>query len=141
MGYSSSLNVINFILNRTYSQGALYDLSGNLLLKGTIDELLVNPSETIEDFVYVVLTDPVTIPYAMKRIRVKYPNAVSLTYDNILKQIEKKVIVKSIEFDYKNYEEQFNEFYNNVTESSLNEKQIEIMNNIIKKAVNSNETN
>lgn len=111
------------------------------VLKGTIDELLVNPSETIEDFVYVVLTDPVTIPYAMKRIRVKYPNAVSLTYDNILKQIEKKVIVKSIEFDYKNYEEQFNEFYNNVTESSLNEKQIEIMNNIIKKAVNSNETN
>lgn len=31
-------NVINFILNRVYCQGALYDLNGNLLLKGTIDE-------------------------------------------------------------------------------------------------------
>ena len=35
----------------------------------------------------------------------------------------------------------FIEFYNNVTESSLNDKQKEIMNNIVKKAVNINETN
>ncbi len=111
------------------------------VLKGTIEELLVNPSEIINDFVYVVLTNPSIVPYAMKRIRVKYPNAISLTYDNILKEIENKVIVKSIEFDYKNYEEQFIEFYNNVTESSLNDKQKEIMNNIVKKAVNINETN
>ena len=111
------------------------------VLKGTIEELLANPSEIISDFVYVVLTNPSIVPYAMKRIRVKYPNAISLTYDNILKEIENKVIVKSLEFDYKNYEEQFIEFYNNVTESSLNDKQKEIMNNIVKKAVNINETN
>ncbi|GAA0084858.1 HAMP domain-containing sensor histidine kinase [Clostridium sp. CTA-7] len=36
----SDLNnkVINFILNRAYCQGALYDLNGNLLLKGEINE-------------------------------------------------------------------------------------------------------
>lgn len=36
----SNLNnkVINFILNRAYCQGALYDLDGNLLLKGAINE-------------------------------------------------------------------------------------------------------
>ncbi|EOR26032.1 sensor histidine kinase [Clostridium sartagoforme AAU1] len=36
----SDLNnsVINFILNRVYCQGALYDLDGNLLLKGTVNE-------------------------------------------------------------------------------------------------------
>lgn len=31
-------NVINFILKRSYCQGALYDLNGNLLLKGEIKE-------------------------------------------------------------------------------------------------------
>lgn len=31
-------NIINFILNRVYCQGALYDLEGNLLLKGAINE-------------------------------------------------------------------------------------------------------
>ena len=31
-------NVINFILNRAYCQGALYDLNGKLLLKGVINE-------------------------------------------------------------------------------------------------------
>lgn len=31
-------NIVNFILNRVYCQGALYDLNGNLLLKGTINE-------------------------------------------------------------------------------------------------------
>ena len=71
------------------------------ILKGKIDELLTNPSEINENFVYVVLTDETIVPYAMKRIRVKYPNAISLTYDNLLKNIENKVIVKSIEFDYK----------------------------------------
>lgn len=111
------------------------------ILKGKIDELLTNPSEINENFVYVVLTDETIVPYAMKRIRVKYPNAISLTYDNLLKNIENKVIVKSIEFDYKNYEEQFSEFFNNVTESNLNENQINILESIVKKAVNENETN
>lgn len=111
------------------------------ILKGKIDELLTNPSEINDNFIYVVLTDETIVPYAMKRIRVKYPNAISLSYDNLLKNIENKVIVKSIEFDYKNYEEQFNEFFNNVTESNLNENQINILTSIVKKAVNENETN
>lgn len=105
------------------------------VLKGTIEELLKDPSKIIEDFVYVVLTNESTIPYAMKRIRVKYPNAVSLTYDNILKQIEKKVIVKSKEFSDLDYDNQFNEFYHNVTELDLNDNQTTILNEIIKKAV------
>ena len=77
----------------------------------------------------------------MKRIKVKYPNAVSLTYDNILKTIEKKVIVKSVDFSDKNYLEQFQEFYNNVTEDSLNDNQINILTKIVNKAVEDNETN
>ena len=111
------------------------------VLKGTIEELLIDPSIIIDDFVYVILTNDKTVPYAMKRIKVKYPNAVSLTYDNILKTIEKKVIVKSVDFSDKNYLEQFNEFYNNVTEDSLNDNQINILTKLINKAVEDNETN
>ena len=111
------------------------------VLRGTIEELLIDPSIIIDDFVYVILTNDKTVPYAMKRIKVKYPNAVSLTYDNILKTIEKKVIVKSVDFSDKNYLEQFQEFYNNVTEDSLNDNQINILTKIVNKAVEDNETN
>lgn len=111
------------------------------VLKGNIEDLLKDPSVICEDFIYVILTDEHTIPYAMKRIKVKYPNAISLTYENILKSIEKKEVIKSQEFSDKNYLEQFNEFYSNVTEGNLNDNQTMKLTKIINKAVDESETN
>ena len=52
-------------------------------IKGSITELLADPEKIIDDYCYVTLTDREIIPYAMKRIKVKYPNAVSLVYEHV----------------------------------------------------------
>lgn len=52
-------------------------------IKGPIDELLKKENVVEpEDYIYVTLTDEDVIPQAMDRVRIRYPNAISLDYDN-----------------------------------------------------------
>ena len=76
-------------------------------IKGSIEELLADPENTIDDYVYVTLTDTQIIPYAMKRIKVKYPNAVSLTYEHVNTSFISQEVKVSKEFHEKNHSEQF----------------------------------
>lgn len=101
-------------------------------IKGTIDELLVNPDVIDEDYVYVTLTNDTIIPYAMKRIRVKYPNALSLTYERISKQLIDKTI-DTTDFKEKSIKDQFNEFYKFINNKELSDNQISILDKILEK--------
>lgn len=101
-------------------------------IKGTIDELLVNPDVLDEDYVYVTLTNDTIIPYAMKRIRVKYPNALSLTYERISKQLIDKTI-DTTDFKEKSIKDQFNEFYKFINNKELSDNQISILDKILEK--------
>lgn len=101
-------------------------------IKGTIDELLVNPDVLDEDYVYVTLTNDTIIPYAMKRIRVKYPNALSLTYERLSKQLIDKTI-DTTDFKEKSIKDQFNEFYKFINNKELSDNQISILNKILEK--------
>ena len=101
-------------------------------IKGTIDELLVNPDVLDEDYVYVTLTNDTIIPYAMKRIRVKYPNALSLTYERLSKQLIDKTI-DTTDFKEKSIKDQFNEFYKFINNKELSDNQISILDKILKK--------
>ena len=110
-------------------------------IKGSIEELLADPENTIDDYVYVTLTDTQIIPYAMKRIKVKYPNAVSLTYEHVNTSFISQEVKVSKEFHEKNHSEQFKEFFKEVSQNEMNENQQLIMEKIIKKVVNEDETN
>ena len=101
-------------------------------IKGTIDELLVNPDVLDEDYVYVTLTNDTIIPYAMKRIRVKYPNALSLTYERLSKQLIDKT-VDTTDFKEKSIKDQFNEFYKFINNKELSDNQISILDKILEK--------
>ncbi len=101
-------------------------------IKGTIDELLVNPDVLDEDYVYVTLTNDTIIPYAMKRIRVKYPNALSLTYERLSKQLIDNTI-DTTDFKEKSIKDQFNEFYKFINNKELSDNQISILDKILEK--------
>lgn len=101
-------------------------------IKGTIDELLVNPDVLDEDYVYVTLTNDTIIPYAMKRIRVKYPNALSLTYERLSKQLIDKTI-DTTDFKEKSIKDQFNEFYKFINNKELSDNQISLLDKILEK--------
>ena len=101
-------------------------------IKGTIDELLVNPDVLDEDYVYVTLTNDTIIPYAMKRIRVKYPNALSLTYERLSKQLIDKTI-DTTDFKEKSIKDQFKEFYKFINNKELSDNQISILDKILEK--------
>lgn len=101
-------------------------------IKGAIDELLVNPDVLDEDYVYVTLTNDTIIPYAMKRIRLKYPNALSLTYERLSKQLIDKTI-DTTDFKEKSIKDQFNEFYKFINNKELSDNQISILDKILEK--------
>lgn len=110
-------------------------------IKGSITELLADPEKIIDDYCYVTLTDQEIIPYAMKRIKVKYPNAVSLVYEHVNTSFVSQDVKVSKEFHEKDHAEQFKEFFKEVSQNEMNENQELIINKIIKKVVNEDETN
>ena len=110
-------------------------------IKGSITELLADPEKIIDDYVYVTLTDREIIPYAMKRIKVKYPNAVGLVYEHVNTSFVSQDVKVSKEFHEKDHAEQFKEFFKEVSQNEMNENQELIINKIIKKVVNEDETN
>lgn len=101
-------------------------------IKGTIEELLINPSIVDEDYVYVTLTNESIIPYAMKRIRVKYPNALALTYERLTKEVKDKTIDTS-DLKEKSIKDQFSEFYTYINNKELTENQVAILEKILGK--------
>ena len=77
----------------------------------------------------------------MKRLKVKYPNAVSLVYSHIIKDITHNGVKVSKEFHQKTHTEQFKEFFKEVSERDINDNQALIIDKIIKKVVDEDETN
>ena len=68
----------------------------------------------------------------MKRIRVKYPNALSLTYERLSKQLIDKTI-DTTDFKEKSIKDQFNEFYKFINNKELSDNQISILDKILEK--------
>ena len=101
-------------------------------VKGTIEELLDDPSSIDEDYIYVTLTNDTIISYAMKRIKVKYPNALSLTYEKLLKEKSDKIIDRC-DLKEKSIKDQFNEFYKFINNKELSDNQISILDKILEK--------
>ena len=101
-------------------------------IKGTIEELLEDPDSIDEDYVYVTLTNDTIISYAMKRIRVKYPNALSLTYERLLKEKSDKILDRG-ELKEKSIKDQFNDFYTFINNKELSDNQISILEKILEK--------
>ena len=79
--------------------------------------------------------------FMMKRIKVKYPNAVSLVYEHVNTSFISQEVKVSKEFHQKNHTEQFKEFFKEVSQNDMNENQELIMEKIIKKVVSEDETN
>ncbi len=101
-------------------------------IKGTIEELLDDPSSIDEDYVYVTLTNDTVVSYAMKRIRVKYPNALSLTYEKLLKE-KADTLIDTSDLKEKSIKDQFNEFYTFINNKELSDNQITILEKILEK--------
>lgn len=99
-------------------------------IEGTIDELLEDYQNIDEDYVYVTLTDKDIIPNAMQRIRVKYPNAISLRYKDTI-DIKTDDFAASSDFKEKNIKDQFTEFYEKITQSELSDYEMEILESMI----------
>ena len=68
----------------------------------------------------------------MKRIRVKYPNALSLTYESLSKEIKDKTIDTS-DLKEKSIKEQFTEFYTYINNKELSENQLTTLDKILEK--------
>lgn len=57
-------------------------------VKGTFEELLEGQSE---DYLRIVLLDEDDIPYAMPRLRTRYPNLLRLEYDNLRTKLQSQL--------------------------------------------------
>ena len=57
-------------------------------IKGSFLDLTKDPTNQITDYIYFTLTDERVVTNAMKRLKVKYPNAVSLKYENKTRNID-----------------------------------------------------
>lgn len=108
---------------------------------GSLSELLNNPLEQDLDYIYFTLTDELIIPNAMSRLKVKYPNAISLNYKQLINIDTNKNIKISSNFHQLSYTEQFMEFFKTVTNKELTKSQQELFDDIIKKGLNKDETN
>lgn len=109
-------------------------------IKGSFLDLTKDPTNQITDYIYFTLTDERVVTNAMKRLKVKYPNAVSLKYENIKLSFGASQAQISNDFHNLSLKEQFSEFFTAVTDKPLNDNQEEILNELIKGGV-FNETN
>ena len=99
-------------------------------IQGSFDELMKKGSE---DYVRVVLTDEIPVPYAFNRLRDSYPNILKLEYSsggNFLSGIKKNLKMRE-----KTPLELFDEFYRKNRGRGLDESQTQYMAEIIEEAL------
>lgn len=127
-------NLTFFYINIPY----LHNLK---VIKGDILELLENITEIDEDYVYIILTNNILIPNAMQRLKVKYPNALSLKYEFIESFSPSEETARSSDFHQKTYLDQFKEFYKAISNKELDASSSLVLEETIKKVGEKNETN
>ena len=109
----------------------LHPLRGMKRLRGTFDEL-ISSSKRTEDYVQITLTDEEDIPNAMNRLRVVYPNALELKYDNA--RTRANAVIYGVEdAERKTTFELFSEFFAERNNTPMNELQEEYIKNLIEK--------
>ena len=101
-------------------------------LTGTVDDLTVNSE--IKDFriVYFKLTDETIVVNASNRLKIKYPYYVGLDYLNIKNSVdEDESIAKQEGFEELSLSEQFDKFFNLITEKDLDETQKQVVEKVV----------
>lgn len=94
-----------------------------ITLKGTFNELLENETlHNSKDFIHIVLTDEEDVPNAFSTLCKKYPNLLSLNYDN--KRVRNTNVVDGANVDLNLGPVQlFSQFYKLRNDMELNEEQ------------------
>ncbi|MDD2376969.1 MAG: exonuclease SbcCD subunit D [Clostridia bacterium] len=141
--HKKSVPIIEFKNDVSYKLEPLKPIRDMREIKGPIHKLLseeVYKHTNTEDYIKAILTDEENIYDAISKIRKIYPNVLRLEIENNKTAINlnsKTAATGNIK--EKTGLELFSEFYLNQNNTTLNDKQIEIMNTIIKEV--QNETN
>lgn len=122
---SSVLVTLNEKGNKKIDLLKLNPLKNLRILTGLMEDLLRKEDSNNLDYVYIKLEDTVLVPDAMRRIRVKYPNALGLRYI----KLDTVNTVSSISKDFhtKNLNNQFAEFYELVMGTKITEEQLALL--------------
>ena len=102
-------------------------------IKGTFDELMDKKTyegETVDDYLYIVLTDEEDVPDALGKLRTVYPNIMKLRYDNTRTRTE-QVIDDGVVLEGKSMIELFDELYEKQNNQPMNDEQRAIMLDVI----------
>lgn len=141
--HKKSVPIIDFKNDVSYKLEPLKPIRDMREIKGPIDKLLseeVYKHTNTEDYIKAILTDEENIYDAISKVRKIYPNVLRLEIENNKTAINldsKTAATGNIK--ERTGLELFSEFYLNQNNTTLNDKQIEIMNTIIKEV--QNETN
>ena len=116
---------------------SFYELHPSMNLekyKGTFDELM-NPDfiNKKDDFLAFELEDDMLIPHAIDKLRVLYPHLLQITYTYLMKQESQKVNQSIHQIEKVNMPDLFKEFYYEMKNQELNEKQMEVVENMLEK--------
>lgn len=102
-------------------------------IKGTFDELMDKKTyegETVDDYLYIVLTDEEDVPDALGKLRTVYPNIMKLRYDNTRTRTE-QVIDDGVVLEGKSMIELFDELYEKQNNQPMNDEQRAFMLDVI----------
>jgi len=134
--HKKSVPIIDFKNDVSYKLEPLKPIRDMREIKGPIDKLLseeVYKHTNTEDYIKAILTDEENIYDAISKVRKIYPNVLRLEIENNKTAINlnsKTAATGNIK--ERTGLELFSEFYLNQNNTTLNDKQIEIMNTIIK---------
>lgn len=115
----------------------LTPLHNMIKIEDSFDNILSDKYPSTPDYVYFELTDRSLVLDAMARLKIKFPNATAMRYKELEK--ENKINNKVEGFNKLSIDEQFKEFYHEITGDEISESKLNIMKDIIKEVTH--ETN
>lgn len=135
-GNRNSVTIVDFKEkgNVTFEIVPLEPLRNLRTVKGTIDEVLSNPTDT-DDYLDVILTDREDVENAMARLRDVYPNVLRLAFENAntrTYQTSGSTTATSVD---KSIVELFTDFFRDVYGRDLTDEQNASYLSIVKEAV------
>lgn len=116
---------------------SLTPLHNMIKIEDSFDNILKDTYPSTPDYVYFELTDRSLVLDAMARLKIKFPNAIAMRYKELEK--ENKINNKVEGFNKLSIDEQFKEFYHEITGDEISESKLNIMKDIIKEVTH--ETN
>lgn len=105
------------------------------VIQGKIEDLLnpeVYKQQSVDDYIYVDLTDEGEIIEPMSKLRAVYPNVLKLTRNAGNGSAKNNEFVLGEDYNKKSMLQLFEEFYRNITTREFNEEKIKVITKVLK---------